>query len=75
MMSIYGRLKKTKKQKTKKKKSVVLTAFLYREEIDDLAAFQRQYDNDHSWEDLREDEFGRLLSLVGIWAAKPSPKL
>ena len=35
-----------------------------REEIDDLAAFQRQYENDHSWEDLQEDEFGRLLSLV-----------
>lgn len=35
-----------------------------REEIDDLAAFQRQYDNDNSWEDLQEDEFGRLLSLV-----------
>lgn len=29
-----------------------------------MAAFQRQYDNDHSWEDLQEDEFGRLLSLV-----------
>lgn len=41
--------------------------FCCSEEIDDLAAFQRQYENDHSWEDLREDEFGRLLSLVGNW--------
>ena len=40
--------------------------FVIREEIDDLAAFQRQYDNDHSWEDLQEDEFGRLLSLVNL---------
>ncbi|KAK9828063.1 hypothetical protein WJX81_007161 [Elliptochloris bilobata] len=29
----------------------------------DLAAFQREYEDDHSWEALQEDEFGRLRPL------------
>ena len=35
----------------------------------DLAAFQREYEDDHSWEALQEDEFGRLRPLVclGPW--------
>lgn len=34
------------------------------EEIADLEAYQRQYEDDHSWEALQEDEFGRLRPLV-----------
>jgi hypothetical protein len=34
------------------------------EEAADLEAFQRQYEDDHSWEALQEDEFGRLRPLV-----------
>ena len=30
----------------------------------DLGAFQREYEDDHSWEALQEDEFGRLRPLV-----------
>lgn len=29
-----------------------------------MEAYQRQYENENSWEELQEDEFGRLLSLV-----------
>lgn len=35
-----------------------------REEDDDATAYQRQYDDDHSWEELQEDAFGNLVSLV-----------
>lgn len=34
------------------------------EEAADLGAFQREYEDDHSWEALQEDEFGRLRPLV-----------
>lgn len=34
------------------------------EEIADLEAFQRQYDDDQSWTALQEDEYGRLRPLV-----------
>lgn len=30
----------------------------------ELEAYQRQYEDDHSWELLQEDEFGRLRPLV-----------
>ena len=30
----------------------------------DLAAFQREYEDDHSWEALQEDEYGRLRPLA-----------
>ena len=36
------------------------------EEAADLGAFQREYEDDHSWEALQEDEFGRLRPLVRI---------
>lgn len=29
-----------------------------------MEAFQRQYEDDHSWEQLQEDEFGRLRPLA-----------
>ena len=28
------------------------------------SAFQREFEEDHSWEQLQEDEFGRLMALV-----------
>ena len=34
------------------------------EEAADLSAFQREYEDDHSWEQLQEDEYGRLRPLV-----------
>lgn len=30
----------------------------------ELEAYQRQYEDDHSWELLQEDEFGRLRPLA-----------
>lgn len=39
------------------------------EEVADLEAFQRQYEDDQSWTALQEDEFGRLRPLV-----IPSPR-
>ena len=36
------------------------------EEAADLGAFQREYEDDHSWEALQEDEFGRLRPLVRL---------
>ena len=39
----------------------------YREDEEAAAAaqaFQREFGEDRSWEDLREDEFGRLVALV-----------
>ena len=36
------------------------------EEVADLEAFQRQYEDDQSWTALQEDEFGRLRPLVII---------
>jgi len=43
------------------------------EETADLAAFQREYEDDHSWEALQEDEFGRLRALArpALPGAKP----
>lgn len=29
----------------------------------DLGAYERQYEDEHSWEQLQEDEFGRLLPV------------
>ena len=34
------------------------------EEVADLEAFQRQYEDDQSWTALQEDEYGRLRPLV-----------
>lgn len=34
----------------------------------DMNAFGREYEEDHSWEELEEDEFGNLRPLVGGWA-------
>lgn len=34
------------------------------EEARGQAAFEREYEDDHSWEDLEEDEFGNLRALV-----------
>lgn len=49
------------------------TRGLRRDEIkEDLNAFQRRYEDDHSWEALKEDEFGRLLSLVSSSASAPA---
>ena len=29
-----------------------------------MSAYQREFEEDHSWEQLKEDEFGRLVALV-----------
>ena len=42
------------------------------EEAADLGAFQREYEDDHSWEALQEDEFGRLRPLVCLLEPKCS---
>lgn len=34
------------------------------EALADLNAFQREYENDNSWEQLQEDEYGHLRPLV-----------
>lgn len=34
------------------------------EQAEELQAYQRQYEDEHSWEQLQEDEFGRLKALV-----------
>jgi len=41
-----------------------MLACIREEEIADLEAFQRQYDDDQSWTALQEDEYGRLRPLV-----------
>lgn len=32
----------------------------------ETTAFEREYVDDHSWEDLQEDEQGHLRALVGV---------
>ena len=42
-------------------------ASVHREDVEAeaaLNAYQREFEEDHSWEQLREDEFGRLVALV-----------
>jgi hypothetical protein len=34
------------------------------EEARGLSAYEREYEDDHSWEELEEDEFGNLRALV-----------
>ena len=34
-----------------------------------LNAYQREFEEDHSWEQLQEDEFGRLVALVKLKTA------
>lgn len=36
------------------------------ETLADLNAFNREYENDNSWEQLQEDEFGHLRPLVSL---------
>ena len=47
--------------------------FFFRgEEAADLSAFQREYEDDHSWEQLQEDEHGHLRAIVcqvPLWEA------
>ncbi len=47
----------------------------------DFNAFEREYEEDHSWEELQEDEYGNLRPLVSdkyrahSWMPKPAPGL
>ena len=36
------------------------------EALADLNAFNREYENDNSWEQLQEDEYGHLRPLVSL---------
>ena len=36
------------------------------EALADLDAFNREYENDNSWEQLQEDEYGHLRPLVSL---------
>ena len=33
-----------------------------------LSAYQREFEEDHSWEQLQEDEFGHLVAIVSMLA-------
>lgn len=37
------------------------------EEARGQSAFEREYEDDHSWEELEEDEYGNLLAPVRCW--------
>lgn len=45
------------------------------EALADMNAFNREYDNDNSWEQLQEDEYGHLRPLVRKQAASCSIKV
>ena len=36
------------------------------EALADMNAFNREYENDNSWEQLQEDEYGHLRPLVSV---------
>ena len=38
------------------------------EALADMGAFNREYENDNSWEQLQEDEYGHLRPLVSAFA-------
>lgn len=44
------------------------------EALADMNAFNREYDNDNSWEQLQEDEYGHLRPLVSQQPASCSIK-
>ena len=40
------------------------------EALADMNAFNREYENDNSWEQLQEDEYGHLRPLVSTFLLK-----